>query len=111
MQGLLSGQDADGAAPFEESVEGQLRRQNGGERHQNERDDECHAALFFHGLRPPFNGVAATPPDTPSHPATSMSRRMRPQSLNSMMSSTATGRVQRLSVGERVGGGHWLCQV
>src|SRR6266404_5908325 len=110
MQGLLRGQDADGAAPFEESVEGQLRRQNGGERHQYERDDECHAALF-HALRAPFNGVEATPPDKFFHPATSMSRRMRPQSLNSMMSSTATGRVTLPSDCGMPGGGHWFCQV
>ena len=38
-----------------------------------------------------------------AHPATSISRRTRPQSLNSIVISTATGRVHRLSDGADVG--------
>ena len=42
---LLRGHDADGAAPFEPAVEGELGRENGGEGDQDERDDERDAAL------------------------------------------------------------------
>ena len=43
--------------------------------------------------------ISATPRShrPPAHPATSISRRTRPQSLNSMVISTATGRIHRAS--------------
>ena len=40
VKGLLRRHDADGAAPLEPAVEGELGRENGGERDQDERDDE-----------------------------------------------------------------------
>src|ERR1700676_663806 len=113
MQSLFRGKHANRAPPFEKSVERQFRGQNSCQSHQNERNDERDASLACHALRAPSNVGAATPSANlnKNHPATSMSRRMRPQSLNSMMSSTATGRVQRLSGCTILGGGHWVCQV
>ena len=108
LQRLLGGDDADRAAPLEPAVEAQLGGENGGKRHEDERDDERHAALPFHVLRAPATGVAATPPDNlgKNHPATSIRRRTRPQSLNSMVISTATGRDHRLSGATKLAGGH-----
>ena len=108
LQRLLRGDDADRTAALEPAIETQLGGENGGKGHQDERNDERHAALPFHALRAPANGVAATPPDNlgKNHPATSIRRRMRPQSLNSMVISTATGRDHRLSGATKVAGGH-----
>ena len=86
LQGLLGRHDADGAPPLEPAVEAQLGGENGRERHQDERDDERHPALAARARDSGESPVGA-------HPATSTSRRTRPQSLNSMVISTATGRV------------------
>jgi hypothetical protein len=45
MQRLFRGEHADRAPLFEKSIEAQLRRQYGCQRHENERDDERDAAL------------------------------------------------------------------
>ena len=99
VERLLRRDDADGAPSFEPAVVGQLGGENGRKRHQNERDDQRHSAL-------PPTAVAPC-----AHPATSISRRTRPQSLNSMVTSTATGRVHSASGDDKAGGGHWFCQV
>ncbi len=70
MQRLFRGEYADRAPLFQKSIEAQLGRENRGERNQNERDDERHAALPVTAGRKLF------------HPATSISRRTAPQSLN-----------------------------
>src|ERR1700722_3508426 len=89
LHGLLHGHHADRAPSLEKSGESHLRGENGGQRHQYERDDQRHAALPT-AVRP---AMVRTPP----HPATSTSRRILPQSFNSMISSPATGRIERLS--------------
>src|SRR5208283_707123 len=73
VERLLRRDDTDGAPPFEPAVVGQFGGENGRKRHQNERDDQRHSAL---------SPAAAVPC---AHPATSISRRTRPQSLNSMV--------------------------
>src|SRR5208337_3753726 len=94
--GLFGCDDADRAPSFEPPVVAQFGGENGGERHQDERNDQRHSALPL-------------PPRAP-HPATSISRCTRPQSLNSMVISTASGREANDPVCITVGGGHCDCQ-
>ena len=106
LVGLLGRDDADGASPLEPAVEAQLGGENGGERHQDERDDERDAAL----ARASGEGRATLRGGIIRPPRSAGAR--VPQSLNSMVTSTATGRVHKFSVDEmeRFAGGHWLCQ-
>jgi len=105
MQGLLRCEDAERAPPFQPAVEAQFGRENCSERHEDERDDERHSLL----LAPARRAAATT--DIVPQPATSIRRRIRPQSLNSMVTSTATGRCQPSEGCCAVGGGHAFCQV
>ncbi len=70
MQRLFRGEYADRAPLFQKSIEAQLGRENRGEGNQHERDDERDAALLARHCHKLF------------HPATSMSLRTAPQSLN-----------------------------
>ncbi len=104
MDGLFRCEDAERAPPFQPAVEAQFGRKNGRESHEDEGDDERHPLLLAPAGRP------ATTPNVAPQLATSIRRRILPQSLNSMVTSTATGRARKLSGGCTVGGGHAFCQ-